>query len=116
MQHKHFGYFILLSAIFLLRPEIGRAQNCVKTTPYTEAFSGTGGGWIPPSSFFNTGSINNCWDRTPNGYVWVKAPSVTGGSNSNTGPSGDHTSGGNGYLSTDSYPYGFNDTATSLIT
>ena len=116
MQHKHFGYFILLSAIFLLRPEIGHAQNCVKATPYTEAFSGTGGGWIPPSSFFNTGSINSCWDRTPNGYVWVKAPSVTGGSNSNTGPSGDHTSGGNGYLSTDSYPYGFNDTATSLIT
>lgn len=92
------------------------AQNCIKSTPYTEAFSGTGGGWSPPTSFFNSGSINSCWDRTVTGYVWIKAPSVTGGNNSDTGPSGDHTSGGNGYLSADSYPYGFNDTEAVLIT
>jgi len=99
----------------MLHPEISVAQNCIKSTPYTEAFSGTGGGWFPPTSFFNQGSINSCWERD-SGFTWIKAPSVSGGSNSLTGPSGDHTSGGNGYVSADNYVYAFNDFEAKLIT
>jgi PKD repeat protein len=89
--------------------------QCIQTTPYSEAFSGTGGGWFPPTSFFNQGSINSCWERD-SGFTWIKAPSVTGGSNSLTGPSGDHTSGGNGYVSADNYIYAFSDFEAKLIT
>jgi PKD repeat protein len=89
--------------------------QCIQTTPYSEAFSGTGGGWFPPTSFFNQGSINSCWERD-SGFTWIKAPSVTGGSNSLTGPSGDHTSGGNGYLSADNNVYAFSDFEAKLIT
>lgn len=92
-----------------------KAQTCIQTTPYSEAFSGTGGGWFPPTSFFNQGSINSCWERD-SGFTWIKAPSVSGGSNSLTGPSGDHTSGGNGYVSADNYVYAFNDIEAKLIT
>ena len=87
---------------------INTNAQCNQTTPYSEAFSGTGGGWFPPTSFFNQGSINSCWGRD-SGFTWIKAPSVTGGSNSLTGPSGDHTSGGNGYLSADNNVYAFSD-------
>ena len=89
--------------------------QCIQTTPYSEAFSGTGGGWFPPTSFFNQGSINSCWERD-SGFTWIKAPTVTGGSNSLTGPSGDHTSGGNGYLSADNTVYAFSDFEAKLIT
>lgn len=91
------------------------SAQCIQTTPYYEAFSGTGGGWFPPTSFFNQGSINSCWERD-SGFTWIKAPSVTGGSNSLTGPSGDHTSGGNGYLSADNNVYAFSDFEAKLIT
>ena len=107
--------WLILTCITLLCNPIVRAQTCIKTTPYSEAFSGTGGGWFPPTSFFNQGSINSCWERD-SGFTWIKAPTVTGGSNSLTGPSGDHTSGGNGYLSADNNVYAFNDLGAKLIT
>ena len=31
---------------------------CLFTSPYLESFSGSNGGWVAPSSQFNTGSIN----------------------------------------------------------
>lgn len=105
---------LALTSILYLSSSTLSAQ-CIQTTPYSEAFSGTGGGWFPPTSFFNQGSINSCWERD-SGFTWIKAPSVTGGSNSLTGPSGDHTSGGNGYLSADNNVYAFSDFEAKLIT
>ena len=107
--------WLILTCFTLSCNTIVTAQTCIKTTPYSEAFSGTGGGWFPPTSVFNQGSINSCWERD-SGFTWIKAPSVTGGSNSLTGPSGDHTSGGNGYLSSDNFVYAFNDIEAKLIT
>jgi PKD repeat protein len=104
----------ILTVLLYLNSSTLSAQ-CIQTTPYSEAFSGTGGGWFPPTSFFNQGSINSCWERD-SGFTWIKAPSVTGGSNSLTGPSGDHTSGGNGYLSADNNVYAFSDFEAKLIT
>ncbi|MCO4775643.1 MAG: hypothetical protein KC446_06435, partial [Flavobacteriales bacterium] len=49
---------------------------CLYNTPYTESFSGTGGGWVAPTNQFNIGSINGCWDRgVYTTYNWIKAPS-----------------------------------------
>ena len=115
MNYKSYNYILFIAVMLLLVPDTSKAQNCIKATPYTEAFSGTGGGWFPPTSFFNQGSINSCWERD-SGFTWIKAPTVTGGSNSLTGPSGDHTNGGNGYLSADNNVYAFNDFDAKLVT
>lgn len=91
------------------------AQPCIENTPYFESFSGTGGGWFAPTNFFNQGTLNACWSRDT-GFTWIKAPSITGGNNSFSGPLGDRTNGGNGYLSADNNPFAFNDFEADLLT
>ncbi len=93
------------------------ATPCLFNSPYKEAFSGISGGWIAPSSQFNRGSINGCWDR--DGYTtynWIKAPSPSSSLANVTGPNVDHTSGGQGYLSCDPYFFASNTDSASLIT
>ena len=89
---------------------------CLFNSPYTEAFSGTAGGWVAPSSQFNIGSINSCWDRSGSTYYWVKAP-FPGSANTLSGPASDHTSGGQGFIGSWPYPLlGGGDTISELIT
>jgi PKD repeat protein len=89
---------------------------CLFNSPYTEAFSGTAGGWVAPSSQFNIGSINSCWDRSGSIYYWVKAP-FPGSVNTLSGPVSDHTSGGQGFIGSWPYPLlGGGDTISELIT
>ena len=93
------------------------AIPCLYSSPYVEAFSGAGNGWISPTSSFNIGSLNGCWDRDSyTTYNWIKAPSANTSLASFTGPSGDHTNGGQGYLSTSAYFFAASSSSTSLIT
>ena len=90
---------------------------CLYNTPYTESFSGAGGGWVAPTSQFNIGSINGCWDRgVYTTYNWIKAPSPSSSLANATGPSGDHTNGGSGYLSCDPYFFAAASDSSTLIT
>ena len=90
---------------------------CLYNTPYTESFSGAGGGWVAPTSQFNIGSINGCWDRgVYSTYNWIKAPSPSSSLANATGPSGDHTNGGSGYLSCDPYFFATAADSSTLIT
>ena len=90
---------------------------CLYNTPYTESFSGTGGGWVAPTNQFNIGSINGCWDRgVYTTYNWIKAPSPSSSLANATGPSGDHTNGGSGYLSCDPYFFAAAADSSTLIT
>ena len=90
---------------------------CLYNTPYTESFSGAGGGWVAPTSQFNIGSINGCWDRgVYTTYNWIKAPSPSSSLANATGPSGDHTNGGSGYLSCDPYFFATATDSSTLIT
>ena len=90
---------------------------CLYSSPYYEAFSGSGGGWIAPTSQFNIGSLNGCWDRGAyTTYNWIKAPSPSSSLANVTGPSGDHTNGGQGYLSCDPYFFAAPADSSALIT
>ena len=89
---------------------------CLFTSPYLESFSGSNGGWVAPSSQFNTGSINSCWNRNGVSYQWVKAP-FPGSSPNLGGPSADNTNGGQGFIGSWSYPFVSTlDSSTELIT
>ena len=88
---------------------------CLYSTPYNETFSGAVGGWVAPSSQFNIGSINSCWDRSGSTFYWVKAP-FPGSVNTLSGPASDHTSGGQGFIGSWPYPLlGGGDTISELI-
>ena len=90
---------------------------CLYSSPYYEAFSGAGNGWISPTSSFNIGSLNGCWNRDSySTYNWIKAPSTNTSVASFTGPSGDHTNGGQGFLSTINSFFASSSSSTSLIT
>ena len=90
---------------------------CLYSSPYVEAFSGAGNGWISPTSSFNIGSLNGCWNRDSySTYNWIKAPSTNSSVASFTGPSGDHTNGGQGFLSTVNSFFASSSSSTSLIT
>ena len=90
---------------------------CLFSSPFNESFSGAAGGWIPPSSQFNIGSLNLCWDQgVYTTYNWIKAPSPNSSLANQTGPSGDHTNGGSGYLSCDPYFFATPVSESSLIT
>ena len=90
---------------------------CLFSSPYKEAFSGNSGGWIAPTSQFNRGSINGCWDRDDyTTYNWIKAPSPSSSLANATGPNADHTNGGQGYLSCDPYFFASIADSASLIT
>ena len=91
-------------------------STCLYSSPYFEEFSGVGSGWIAPTNQFNIGSLNSCWNRDSyTKYNWIKAPSPSGFA-SFTGPSGDHTNGGQGYLVCDPYQFGTGSSSSSLIT
>ena len=68
--------------------------------PLVEDFSSTG--WVAGTGFSNTGSsIADCWTRDPaTGFFWGPRSAPTG--SSNTGPSGDHTTGSGNYVYTES--------------
>ena len=90
---------------------------CLYSSPYFEAFSGTGGGWIAPTSQFNIGSLNGCWARGAySTYNWIKAPSPSSSLANVTGPTGDHTNGGQGYLSCDPYFFATPADSSALVT
>ena len=90
---------------------------CLYSSPYVEAFSGAGNGWISPTSSFNIGSLNGCWNRDSySTYNWIKAPSANTSVAAFTGPSGDHTNGGQGFLSTVNSFFASSSSSTSLIT
>ena len=91
-------------------------STCLYSSPYFEEFSGAGSGWITPTNQSNIGSLNSCWNRDSyTNYNWIKAPSPSGFA-SFTGPSGDHTNGGQGYLVCDPYQFGTGSSSSSLIT
>jgi PKD repeat protein len=63
--------------------------------PFTENFDGNT--FNPGPGFNDQGTINNCWSRSlGNNYFWKAGPPTF--TPTNTGPSGDNTSGNGGYM------------------
>jgi len=113
---KTFTRITLIIIAFFFAKWSWAQSGCIQSTPYFESFSTNSGGWTPPTSFFNSGTINGCWNRTVTNYVWVKAPTVTGANNNSTGPLGDRQNGGNSYISADEYNFFTLDTETTIET
>ncbi len=78
---------------------VGRATGTTSCLPLLAPFNETfdGPSWVVGSNFNDTGSIAQCWVRTPlANYLWKPGPPIFG--SNFTGPSGDHTSGNGKYL------------------
>ncbi len=76
------------------------------TAPYTENFDGTS--WVPTSGF-DAGVIDGCWDRSATtNFFWTTGQNGTG--SFNTGPSADHTTGTGKFA----FSEGFNGNSTTL--
>ncbi len=75
---------------------INATTDCLPVlAPYTENFDGTP--WVVGSNFNDTGSVSQCWTRTPLvNYFWKPGPPLF--ITTQTGPAGDHTSGNGKFL------------------
>lgn len=71
-------------------------QCMVIDAPYTENFSGSQ--WSIPQWPNQTGSINDCWDRSDSTDYWFTTGSSSFSHYFGTGPSGDHTTGSGKYI------------------
>ena len=75
-------------------------------TPYSENFDANG--FVTSSTFNGLGNINSCWQRTPVSiYAWKTGPPLF--SPTNTGPSGDHTTGSAQFMYTEVIAGGSSD-------
>ncbi len=81
------------------------------STPYTENFDANGFATSP--TFNGLGNLNSCWQRSPlTPYAWKTGPPIFGPTN--TGPSGDNTTGSAQYLYTEVVAGGFSTDSTLL--
>lgn len=79
-----------------------------QSTPYTENFDANG--FTTSSTFNGLGQINSCWTReASNNFVWKPGPPLF--SPTNTGPSGDNTTGSAQYIYSETTGFGGTDTA-----
>lgn len=77
-------------------------------TPYSESFDANG--FTTSPTFNGLGNLNSCWQRSPTTiYVWKTGPPLF--SPTNTGPSGDHTTGSAQYLYTETIAGGTQDSS-----
>lgn len=80
-------------------------------TPYSENFDANG--FTTSSTFNGIGNINSCWQRAPlTPYVWKTGPPFF--SPTNTGPSGDNTTGSAQYMYSEIVGGGFSQDSTVL--
>lgn len=112
MKRQHI-FFFLAALIFNVNAANGQ---CIQSTPYIEDFDGSG--WVQPSNWNNSGSIPSCWTRnvTSASYLWMASDPTF--ANTQTGPTGDHTTGSGGYAFAEGWASGAtsNTLVTNLIT
>ena len=81
------------------------------STPYSENFDANG--FTTSPTFNGLGNINSCWQRSPlTPYAWKTGPPLF--SPTNTGPSGDNTTGSAQYMYTETIAGGFSLDSTVL--
>lgn len=78
-------------------------------TPYSENFDANG--FVTSTTFNGIGSINSCWNRQSGNFIWKPGPPLF--SPTNTGPSGDNTSGSGQYLYTEVVATGGSNTSNA---
>jgi len=79
------------------------------STPYSENFDANG--FATAATFNGLGNINSCWQRNPTTiFAWKTGPPFF--TPTNTGPSGDNTTGSAQYLYTESLGFGSLDSTT----
>lgn len=80
---------------FWTGPETYTTDCLPLLAPFSENFDGSS--WVVGTNFNDTGSVAQCWSRTPlQDYFWKPGPPIF--TSTLTGPSGDHTTGSGKFI------------------